>query len=82
MYTITGETDHRPRLDAWDKCWDVVLWEDLEGAGGEGGGSGDRDGEDMWTQGHFISMYDKIHYKKKEKQSLPQRTMQRNRGKQ
>ena len=31
--------------------------------GGEGGGRGDRDGEDMWTQGLFISMYDKIHYK-------------------
>ena len=42
---------------------DLVLWEDLEGAGGEGGGKGDRDGEDMWTQGLFISMYDKIHYK-------------------
>ena len=25
----------------------LVLWEDLEGAGGEGGGRGDRDGEDM-----------------------------------
>ena len=25
----------------------------------------DRDGEDMWTQGLFISMYDKIHYKNK-----------------
>ena len=25
---------------------DLVLWEDLEGAGGEGGGSGDPDGED------------------------------------
>ena len=36
---------------------------DLEGAGGEEGGRGDRDGEDMWTQGLFISMYDKIHYK-------------------
>ena len=35
--------------------------------GGEGGGRGDRDGEDMWTQGLFISMYDKIHYKKKKK---------------
>ena len=30
-----------------DKRSDLVLWEDLEGAGGEGGGSGDRDGEDM-----------------------------------
>ena len=35
------------RLDAWDKRLDLVLWEDLEGAGGEGGGRGDRDGVDM-----------------------------------
>ena len=34
-------------LDAWDKRLDLVLWEDLEGAGWEGGGRGDRDGEDM-----------------------------------
>ena len=68
MYTIKGETDHWPRLDAWDKRSDLVLWEDLEGAGGEGGGSGDRDGEDMWTQDLFISMYDKIHYKLKKKE--------------
>ena len=67
MYTVKGETDHRPRLDAWDKRSDLVLWEDLEGVGGEGGGRGDRDGEDMWTQGYFISMYDRIHYKKKKK---------------
>ena len=26
---------------------DLVPWEDLEGAGGEGVGRGDRDGEDM-----------------------------------
>ena len=26
---------------------DLVHWEDLEGAGGEGGGRGDRDGEHM-----------------------------------
>ena len=65
MYSIKGETDHQPRLDAWDKRLDLVLWEDLEGAGGEGAGRGDRDGEDMKTQGRFISMYDKIHYKKK-----------------
>ena len=63
MYTIKGETDHQPRLDAWDKRSDLMLWEDLEGAGGEGGGRGDRDGEDMQTQGRFISMYDKIQYK-------------------
>ena len=65
MYTIKGETDHRPRLDAWDTHLDLVLWVDLEGVGGEGGGRGARDGEDMWTQGLFISMYDKIYYKKK-----------------
>ena len=47
MYTIKGETDLQPMFDAWDKRWDLVLWEDLEGAGGEGGGSGDRDGEYM-----------------------------------
>ena len=63
MYTIKGETDYRPRLDAWDKRSDLVLWEDLGGEGGEGGGRGDRDGEDMWTQRLFFSMYDKIHYK-------------------
>ena len=28
MYTIKGETDHQPRLDAWDKCSDLVHWED------------------------------------------------------
>ena len=44
---LKNETDHQPRLDAWDKRSDLVLWEDLEGAGGEGVGRGDRDGEDM-----------------------------------
>ena len=68
--TIKGETDHWPRLDAWDKRSDLVLWEDLEGVGGEGGGRGDRDGEDMWTHGLFISMYDKIHHKQTNKQRL------------
>ena len=46
-YTIKGETDHQPRLDAWDKCSGLVHWEDPEGWGGEGGGRGDRDGEHM-----------------------------------
>ena len=35
------------RLDAWDKCSDLVHWEGPEGSGGEGGGSGDQDGEHM-----------------------------------
>ena len=47
MYITYGETDHQPRLDAWDKRSDLVHWEDLEGSGGEGGGRGDRDGEHM-----------------------------------
>ena len=25
-YIIQGETDHKPRLDAWDKCSDLVHW--------------------------------------------------------
>ena len=40
MYIIYGETDHQPRLDARDKCSDLVHWEDPEGSGGEGGGRG------------------------------------------
>ena len=46
-YTIKGETDHQPRLDAWEKCSGLVHWEDPEGWDGEGGGKGDRDGEHM-----------------------------------
>ena len=37
----------RPFKDRLVKRSDLVLWEDLEGAGGEGGGRGDRVGEDM-----------------------------------
>ena len=46
-YTIKGETDHQPRLDAWDKCSGLVHWEDPEGWDEEGSGSGDQDGEHM-----------------------------------
>ena len=42
-----NDTDHQPRLDAWDKCSGLVHWEDPEGSGGEGGGRRDRDGEYM-----------------------------------
>ena len=45
--TIKGETDHQPRLDAWDKCSGLVHWEDPEVWDGEGGGRGDQDGEHM-----------------------------------
>ena len=47
MYIIKCETDHQPRLDAWDKCLGLVHWEDPGGSGKEGGGRGDRDGEYM-----------------------------------
>ena len=45
--SIKGETDHQPRLDAWDGCSGLVHWEDPEGWDGEEGGRGDRDGENM-----------------------------------
>ena len=38
-YTIKGETDHQPRLDARDKCLGLVHWEDpKDGMGREAGG--------------------------------------------
>ena len=45
MYIIYSETDHQPRLDEWNKCSGLVHWEDSEGLGRQGGGTGDRDGE-------------------------------------
>ena len=49
-------------------------WENLEGTGGEGGGTGDWDGENMETHGCFISMYDKTYHnlkkRKKEKKRV------------
>ena len=47
MYIICSETDHQPRLDAWDKCSGLVYGEDPEESGREGGGREDRDGEYM-----------------------------------
>ena len=47
IYIIYSETDHQPRLDAWDKCSSLVHWEDPEKSGGEWGGRGDRNGEYM-----------------------------------
>ena len=40
LYIIYNETDHQPRLDAWDKSSGLVHWEDPEGSGGRGGGRG------------------------------------------
>ena len=47
MYIIKGETDHQPRLDAWDKCSGLVHWEGPEGQDGEEGGRRDWEGEHM-----------------------------------
>ena len=47
MYIIKGETDYQPRLDAWDKYSGLVHKEDPEGWSGEGGATGDWDGEHM-----------------------------------
>ena len=47
MYIIYSETHHQPRLDARDKCLDLVHWEDPEALGREGDGRGDWDGEYM-----------------------------------
>ena len=47
MYIIKHETDRQPRLDTLDKCSGLVHWEHSEGWDGEGGGSGDQDGEHM-----------------------------------
>ena len=43
----SGETDHQPRLDAWDKCLGLVHWDDPEGWDGEEGGRGVHGGEHM-----------------------------------
>ena len=43
LYIIKSDTDHQPRLDAWDKCSGLVHWEDPEewdGRGWEEGWSG------------------------------------------
>ena len=40
-------------------CLGMVHWDDPEGWGGEGGGSGVQDGEHMYTCGVFMSVYGK-----------------------
>ena len=43
-------------------CSGLVHWDDPEGWHGQGGGRGVQDGEHMYTQGWFMSMYGKNHY--------------------
>ena len=43
-------------------CSGRVHWDDPEGWDGEGGGRGVQDGEHMYIQGRFMSMYGKNHH--------------------
>ena len=58
-YTIKGETDHQPRLDAWDRCSGLVHWEDPEGWDGEGGRRGDRVGEHIYPWLIHVNVWQK-----------------------
>ena len=55
MYIIKGETDHQPRLDAWDKWLGLVHWEYPEGSGGVGGKRVDQDEESMADSGQCMA---------------------------
>ena len=41
------------------RCSGLVHWDDPEGWNGEGGGRGIQDGEHVYTDGRFKSMYSK-----------------------
>ena len=60
MYILASFVEDKVTIGSWIYVWAfysdpliyisvfvLVHWEDLEGAGGEGGGRGDRDGEHM-----------------------------------
>ena len=47
------------KFDAGYRMLGLVHWDDPEGWYREGGGSGVRDGEHVYTRGGFMSMYDK-----------------------
>ena len=51
-----------PHLMHETGCSGLVRWDDLEGWNGEGGGTGDQDGEYMYIHGWFMSMYGKNHH--------------------
>ena len=52
MYIIMCDIDHQSRFDAWDRVLraDTLGWPWVQ------------DGEHMYTQGWFMSMYGKNHY--------------------
>ena len=54
MYTIICKMDCSPGLMNVIGFLGTVYWNDPEGWDGEGGGSGIKDGEQMYTYGGFI----------------------------
>ena len=61
-YTIKGETDHQPRLDAWDKCSGLVHWEEPERWDGEEAGGGIRMGNTCKSMADSCQCMAKNHY--------------------
>ena len=62
MYITICERDDQSRFDgAQIEHSKPVHWDNPEGWDGEGGGRGVQDGEHMYTQGWFMSVYGKYH---------------------
>ena len=57
------------RLDAWEKCVELVHWEDPEGSGGEGGGRGIGMGNTCKSMAYSCQCMTKTTIKKKKKNS-------------
>ena len=55
----TCKLSHVKQIASPGSCSGLVHWDDPEGWDGEGGGRGVQDGEHMYTNGIFISMYGK-----------------------
>ena len=49
------------KFDAWSRAPKPVLWDNLQGQGGEAGGKGVQDGGHMYTRDWFMLMYGKNH---------------------
>ena len=58
MYITIWKIDDQCKFDAWSKAFKLVLWDNPEEWGGEGGARGVQDGGHMYTHGWFMSMYD------------------------
>ena len=56
-------TDDLRESDALSRAPKAVLWDNLEGWSGEGGGRGFRNGAHMYSCDRLILIYDKNHHK-------------------